>query len=290
MRILLSSVAAVALSGCSWLGGGHNQNNHHYQSYGSGHYAQQAPGGQCCFGDKRLSRWNVEAGGGAEFIVGGDAMVGSEAHPGFTGPVTVLNDVSMSDAYDTGYRAEFGGSYAMTPNRKLTGQVYYAQADGQDVLLGTQDSVDLRGQFSDYKSYGVEAGIRQYFRPTDVPLVRSVRPYIEGKLGAAHVDAIGLENIRETVPTAALTPTTLAMYEDGWVPTAAGMIGFEAPLFKRMTVGVETGVRYTGRPNSDNTDVSATVAPLDFNRRYAGANNGGDRLTIPVTIRGRYRF
>lgn len=290
MRILLCSVAAVALSGCSWLGLGHNHGQDQYSSYGSGQYAQQATGGECCFGDKKLSRWNVEAGVGPEFIVGGDALTGSKAHSTFTGPVTVLNDVSMNDAYNTGYRAEFGGSYAMSPSRKLTGQVFYAQADGQDALLGTQNGVDLRGQFSDYKSYGVEAGLRQYFQPTGMPLIRSVRPYVEGKLGAAHVDAIGLENIRETVPSALATPTNLAMYEDAWVPTAAGMIGFETPLFNRMTVGVETGIRYTGRPGSDNTDVTSTVAPLDFNRRYAGANGGGDRLTVPVTIRGRYRF
>lgn len=290
MRILLCSVATVALSGCSWLGLGHNQNHHQDPSYGSCHYAQQSPSGDCCFGNKKLSRWNIEAGAGADFIVGGDAFVGSEAHAEFTGPVTALNDVSMNDAYSTGYRAEFGGSYAVTPNRKITGQVYYSQADGQDVLLGTQDNADLRGQFSDYKSWGVEAGLRQYLRPVDVPLFRYVRPYVEGKLGAAHVDAIGIENMRETVPTAALTPTSLALYEDGWVPTAAAMIGFETPMFKRMTVGVETGIRYAGKPNSDNADVTSTVAPLDFSRRYAGANNGGDRFTVPVTIRGRYRF
>ncbi|NNC36104.1 MAG: hypothetical protein EX271_12660 [Acidimicrobiales bacterium] len=288
MRILLCSAAAIALSGCSWFGYGHNQN--HHQSYGSGQYAQQATGGECCFGSKKLSRWNVEAGAGPDFMVGGDVFSGSEAHGGFTGPVTALNDVSMNDAYNTGYRAEIGGSYAFTPSRKLTGQVFYAQADGQDVLLGTQDGVDLRGQFSDYKSWGVEAGLRQYFRPADMPLVRTMRPYVEGKLGAAHVDSIGIENMRETVPTAAGTPTSLALYEDGWVPTAAGMIGFETPLFNRMTVGVETGIRYTGKPNSDNTDMTATTAPLDFNRRYAGANNSGDRFTVPVTIRGRYRF
>ena len=291
MRILLCSVAAVALSGCSWLGLGHS---HHGQdqhtSYHSGQYAQQSSSDDCCFGSQKLSRWNVEGGVGPEFIVGGNALVGSQAHEGFTGPVTTLNDVSMNDAYNTGYRAELGGSYAVTPNRKITGQVFYAQADGRDVLLGTQDATDLRGQFSDYKSYGVEAGLRQYFQPTDVPLIRSVRPYVEGKLGAAHVDEIGIENMREVVPTALNTPTSLALYEDGWVPTAAGMIGFETPVFKRMTVGVETGIRYTGRPNSDNTDVTSTVAPLDFNRRYAGANNGGDRWSVPVTIRGRYRF
>lgn len=290
MRILLCSTAAIALSGCSWLGLGHSHKHDQHTSYGSGQYAQQADSGECCFGAKKLSRWNVEAGVGPEFSVGGDVFGGGDTHEGFTGPVTVLNDVSMNDAYNTGYRAELGGSYAFTPSRKLTGQVFYAQADGQDVLLGTQDGVDLRGQFSDYKSWGVEAGLRQYFRPADVPLIRTVRPYVEGKLGAAHVDSIGVENLRETVPTVAATPTSLALYESGWVPTAAGMIGIETPVFNRMTVGIETGLRYTGKPKSDNIDVTSTVAPLDFNRRYAGANNAGDRFTVPVTIRGRYRF
>ena len=288
MRILLCGAAAIALSGCSWMGYGHSQQSH---TYGDNTYVSKTNSNACCVGGKTLSRWNVEAGLGADFAVGGDAITGSQAHPLFTGPATTLRDVSNSDAYATGYRAELGGSYALNPNRKLTLTGHYAQADGNEVSWGTQGTgataTTLRGTMSDYKSYGLEAGVRQYATPARIPLLKSVRPYVEAKLGAAHLDAIRLENINEVGgPVNPGTPTSLAMYESGWVPTAAGMIGIETPVFKRFTMGVETGIRYSGMPNSDNSDKAAGT----FNARYSGANNGGDRWSVPLTIRGRYRF
>jgi len=279
MRILLCGVAAIALSGCSWMGFGQG---HKHSSHGDGQYYSKAKSNDgCCVGGQTLSRWNVEGGIGTEFVVSGDAITGSQTHPGFLGPTTTINDVSMNDSYDMGYRAELGGSYAVNPNRKITVQGFYAQADGNDVAWGTQDAAVLRGQMSDYKSYGIEAGVRQYFPPNAI-----MRPYIEGKLGAAYLDDVRLENIREVVPTDPRTPTSLGLYESGWVPTAAGLIGIETPVFNRFTMGVETGIRYVGKPNSDQTD----FVPGTFNARYNGANNGGDRWSVPITIRGRYRF
>jgi hypothetical protein len=119
-----------------------------------------------------------------------------------------------------------------------------------------------------------------------VPLLKSVRPYLEGKVGATHLNAIRLENINEVGVANPGTPTSIAMYESGWVPTGAGMIGLETPIFNRFTMGIETGIRYAGKPNSDNSD----KAPATFNSRYTGANNGGERWSVPLTIRGRYRF
>lgn len=265
--------------------------------YGGGHhnyYGSQANASYktsdrtCCVGGKRLSRWNVEGGVGTDFVVGGDAITGSQAHPGFTGPATTLRDVKMSDAYDTGYRAELGGSYALNPNRKVTLQGHYAHANGKQVEWGTQGTNTLRGTLSDYDSYGVEAGIRQYAYPARVPLLKSVRPYVEGKVGAAHVNHISLNNINEVGGLAnPNTPTTVAMYEGGWVPTGAALIGIETPVFNRFTMGVETGIRYAGKPNSDGTDIGQTGT---FPARYGGMNNGGDRWSVPLTIRGRYRF
>jgi opacity protein-like surface antigen len=269
--------------------GGNKHDHGAYATHNGGHYGQSSADSSCCFGTKKLSRWNVEAGFGPEFVVGGDAITGTGAHPGAIAPTIALNDVSMSDAYDTGYRAELGASYAVSTSRKITGQVYYSHADGNDVELGLQEGQILRGEMSDRKSYGVEAGVRQYMRPVRAPLVNSFRPYVEAKLGAAYVESVSLDNIREDVAGFPQTPTTLAMYEDSWVPTAAGLVGVETPLFDRMTIGVETGIRYTGTPKSDNTDVASATSPV-FNARYAGINNGGERLTIPLTIRGRYRF
>ena len=283
MRYLLCGAAAVALSGCSWMGLGSGQ------SYNAGNtYSQNTSNDECCVGGKTLSRWNIESGIGAETFVGGNAISGSKAAPGFINPTTTLQDVKLSDAYAVGYRAELGGSYALNPNRKLTLQGVYSQFDGNEVTWGTQDAATLRGTLSDFKSYGIEAGIRQYVLPKCFPILKSVRPYIEGKAGVAYVDAIRLEGINEVGgPANPGTPTSLAFYEAGWVPTAAGLIGVETPVFNRFTMGIETGIRYSGVQKTDRTD---TGVPGAFSSRYNGANNGGDRWSVPLTIRGRYRF
>ena len=275
MRIVFCGVAAIALSGCSWMGFGAGSQ----AGYGDG-YSRAGSSKPCCDGTT-LSRWNMEEGFGTDFMVGGDAITGSQAAPAL-GPVTTLSDVSMKDAYDMGYRASLGGSYALNPNRKVTMRGTYARADGKEVVFGNQGGTALLGTMSDYKSYGLEAGLRQYFKPAKtMPL----RTYVEGQLGVSRVDNISLNNIRQTVASSPLTPTSLAMYKDSWVPTAAALVGVETPLFKRMTVGLETGLRYAGDLKADNSNVGA-----GFNSRYAGFNNGGNRLTVPVTIRGRYRF
>ncbi len=282
MRYLLCGAAAIALSGCTWMGFGSGQ------SYNTGNtYTQGTSGDPCCVGGKTLSRWNIESGIGAEMLVSGDAITGSKAGAGFLLPTTTLRDVKMSDAYSVGYRSELGASYALNPSGKITVQGVYSKFDGNEVSWGTQNAATLRGTMSDYTSYGIEAGIRQYATPYRVPLLKSVRPYFEGKLGASYVEDIRLENINEVGgPANPGTPTSLAFYEAGWVPTAAGLIGVETPIFNRFTMGVETGIRYSGAQKTDTTD---TGLP-GFNARYSGANDGGGRWSVPLTIRGRYRF
>lgn len=273
MRFLLLGAAGIALSGCSWLGLG---KSHHNSSYNNGYYSYG--GEDCCEEGKTLSRWNLEAAVGSEFIVGGDLFSSDDVHPN---PGVTANDVSMKDAYDPGMRYELGGSYALSPNRKLTLMGSYASANGEQVDVGTINGDLLTGTISDYERYGVEAGVRQYFSPKPAPLVRSVRPYVEAKLGAAKVKDIDLENAM--LGAAVFNGGTAPVYEGGWVPTGAGMIGLEAPVFRRATLALETGIRYTGNPKTDTTA---------FNPGFelAGANRDGKSLTVPVMLRGRYRF
>ncbi len=257
------------------------------QNYNSGNtYTHSTSNDQCCVGGKTLSRWNMESAIGAEIFASGNAISGSKSPPALF-PTTALQDVKMSDAYAVGYRAELGGSYALNPNRKLSLQGTYSQFDGNEVSWGQQGLNTLRGTMSDYKSYGIEAGIRQYAMPTRFPLLKSVRPYVEGKMGVAYIDDIRMENINEVGgPPNVNTPANLAFYRASWVPTASGLIGIETPVFNRFTMGLETGIRYSGTQRTDTTD---TGTP-GFNARYSGANNGGDRWSVPLTIRGRYRF
>lgn len=274
MRLLLLGTATIALSGCSFLGIGGSK--HHYNTGSS--YGYNTSNSACC-DQKPLSRWNLEAAVGPEFIVGGDALTGSQTNalPG----VVSAGDQSMKDVYDPGMRYELGASYALSPNRKLTLMGSYAEAEGEQVNLGTIAGNTLAGRMGDYERYGIEAGLRQYFMPQRAPIVKSLRPYVEAKLGAAKVKDIALENA--TLGGAVFNGGTAALYEGGWVATGAGMVGVEAPIFKRATLGVETGLRYTGAPKSDNSVFGPGVA-------LAGSNNGASSWTVPVMLRGRYRF
>lgn len=278
MRILLVGAAALALSGCSWLkGSGHND----YKSTKHGHY--QSTSDDCCVGGKTLSRWNLEGAIGPSFLVGGDAITGEDINPI---PGTAAQNISMKDVYDPGVRYELGGSYALNPNRKVTLLGNYTSYEGDDVNLGTIDGETVSGTMGDYDSYGVEAGLRQYFKPRAFPVVKSLRPYVEGRIGAQHVDDIALEGATITNGANPAQPWLggdVGFYEGGWVGTGAGLVGVEAPIFKRATLGLETGIRYTGGLKTDTTDLGPGV-PL------AGTNNGSDNWSVPVMLRGRYRF
>lgn len=279
MRIVLLSTAAIALSGCSWLGmGGHHGNSygHHNQSYGA---YKAKPMKKSCGDCNTLARWNVEGGYGQEFITGGNALQ--------TAPngerITVPGKVTMKNAYETGERLDLGVSYALDPNRKVILNGYKSKFDGERQNFGTQGATTLSGQFSDYESYGIEAGLRQYALPVRAPIVKSVRPYLEARAGVAKVDDINISAVTRTSPGGVVTNRAdYTLYEGGWVPTAAGLVGVETPLFNRMTLGLETGLRYSGK-------LDAREPGFLNENGFAGAD-GGSKWSVPVSLRGRYRF
>jgi len=283
MRILLLSTAAIALSGCSWLGLGGNHHGHTYNQNNGyyGHHGVKNAHKKSCGSDQCLAKWNLEGAIGPEWIVGGRAFTVDDTNENDVGAVP--SSLNMRQVYEDGYRAELGGSYALTPNRKLTANGFYSKAESAgNGVLGTVNGADVTGEFSDYKSYGAEVGLRQYAAPRRGLLLRSYRPYVEGKVGAAYVEDVSIDNFRiNGQPVAG--GTNIPFYENSWVPTAAGMIGVETPVFKQMTLGLESGIRYTGKPDSDTTLLSS-------GNPGAGLNNGGDRWTVPVMLRGRYRF
>jgi hypothetical protein len=271
MRIVLLSAAAVALSGCSWLGLGGNSGSYGHD-VGTYKAAKSVDGCNGC----TLSRWNVEGGVGVDDIVGGNLTRASKAEA-IAG--TALTSITMDDAFDRGRRLEIGGSYAMNPNRKVSLTGYNTSANGNRVALGQQGANVVAGDVSDYDAYGLEVGLRQYALPVKAPLIKSVRPYVEARLGAAHVDDIALTNVTRGGVSAA----NIGLYDSSWVPTGAGLIGLETPVFNRFTMGVETGIRYDGKLKSDESSLAPGTA-------FAGANSDGARWSVPVTLRGRYRF
>lgn len=274
MRIVLLSTAAIALSGCSWLGlGGHNGNSYgQYAGHSAGHGTYQTQQARPCGNCESLARWNVEGGYGADFMAGGNLIKAGQS----VGGGTTLNKITNRSAFEVGERADFGVSYALNPNRKVLLNGYASRFDGERQEIGSRGTDILKGDLDDYKTYGLEAGLRQYFLPKAVPVLKSVRPYVEGRLGAARIDDIGLRNVQQTTVNGVSTDLgNIALYDGGWTPTGAGLVGVETPVFDRMTLGLETGIRYNGDLDSAGSFIQG---------------DSGNRWSVPVSLRGRYRF
>lgn len=282
MRKLLLGAAAISLSGCSFLGFGGNAAHQGYNapSYGTGYAttgSQCSPSHAVLANGNCLSRLNIEGGVGASFNVGSDIITGDQGNF----PGTNVRNVDFDEAYDTGVRYELGGSYAVSPKTKITAMGFIDEADSAGNLnFGTVGGQAFTGEMSDYRSTGLELGLRQYFNPKSAPFVRSVRPYVEGRVGAAYQDAVYINNAQ--LGGAAIGTGRLAFQDAGWVPSAAGLVGLETPLSRFSTIGVETGIRYTGEQDSNTT----TFGPGAFQ----GLNEGGARVSVPLMLRGRYRF
>ncbi len=273
MRILFLGAAAVALSGCSWLGMGNNYGPYSYNtgphSTSAGHVSTAPP-------HKPLSKWGITGAIGTDFIVGGNAVTGNDT-PGLLN----VHQVPMREAYKAGYRGEAGLTYALNGKQSLTINGFYQEAEGKSgVVFANNLGGTFTGQFGDYKAYGIDAGLRHNLAKARMPILRSVQPYVEGRIGIARTSDIQMDNIQFN--GVGVVPPTIPMYEGRYIPTASALVGFEKPISRHMSIGLESGIRYMGKGDSDDTFVSGT--PLQ------GMNNGSSRWSIPLQIRGRYRF
>lgn len=284
MRILLLGTAAIALSGCSWLGLGGNQykTSNYGHTSGSSYHGAQAPQHNCN-SSNCLAKWNLEGGLGVSSLAAGTFIDGSGAQ----GPNANLNRVKYRDAFKPGIRAELGGSYALAPNRKITATSFYETHKGNDVQdLGRLDGNSVVMGFSDYNTYGAELGMRQYFKPTspNAGILKNLRPYVEGKLGGAYVEPVKVESVLINGQRGIAQGHGARVTKGTWVPSLAGMVGVETPIFRHTTLGLETGVRYTGGVDGDDRFFGGNNPIAGFNNDSSGS------WTVPVTLRGRYRF
>ncbi|PHR91310.1 MAG: hypothetical protein COA69_12425 [Robiginitomaculum sp.] len=226
-------------------------------------------------------KFSVSGALGTGFIVGGHAVTGNDAA---YNPVLDIHNVSMQDAYKKGFRGELGVGYRIGKKNELTVNGYYQQAKGKDTTLGQHISGSpLEGQLSAYKGYGVELGLRHNMNTFKAPLIKNITPFIEARLGFGHVSDIAINDLR--VAGTAIGPVSTPFYEGGWVPTASGLIGFEKPISRHMSIGLETGIRYEKSLSADSTFV-----PVVPGGPLGQSANGGSRWSVPIQIRGRYRF
>lgn len=256
IRFLLIGSTAIMLSGCSWFGWSGGQNV-----------------GQ---------RMNLELAAGLDTNVKGPVVKEDYDNSG----TAVINRQSFSDVYGRKMNYQVGLSYEVAPTVEVTAAANYSHADGkQNVVVGSANGNDITASFDDYDSYGAEIGVRKYFRNRTFAKLLSpaVSPYVGASGGFQQTNSIKAD-IASADWTGTSIPgdTRFQWHDDSVVPTAQLTVGAEWRPARNFAIGLETGLRYTG----DLKEGDGGLAAVGWEQ----ADSHGDTLTVPVTLRGRFKF
>lgn len=223
-----------------------------------------APIAAAAQGEGIRGTWSVTFSGGAAMPAGG------EFHEGGRGTVlglaTNVQSKSNSDVFDPGFGWRAGVGYGVTPRIEIFGDFAWKRADASELSVGDVASLDLRAAFDDYRSYGMDAGMRFHFAP-DAPL----NVYLSALGGFRRVEAIAGTF---SVPGAGVTLTDVPFFDDSTVPVVGGDLGVLFAVSPRVRIGVEGGLRY----HSDLSEIEGLAGT-----GLENLNDAGNRWSVPVS-------
>jgi hypothetical protein len=218
------------------------------------------------------SRFVVDLGVGIDVSVNGN--VNSGAIGRLQGQAAAILPNPYGDVYGTGLHFKFGGGYVLNPEAELRGVFTYQSADANLVRLGDIGPSSLYGQYSDYKTLGLDLGYRRY-----VPLQNTrLRIYGEATIGAAFIDSI---NIVLSAPQANLVIDQTDFYDSTAAFTWGVNFGILFPVAQKLDLNAQFGLRHV----SGLSEVDQLIGTgLD------DINNDSARLTFPIVVGVRLRF
>ena len=223
-------------------------------------------------GGGAASRWSIDLGVGLAPSINGN--VNSGAIGVFQGQTTAILPNSYGDVYGTGIDLRFGGAYALNSTSEVRGMFIWQSADADLVRLGDLGASPLYGQYSDYKTFGLDIGYRRY-----VPLSSSnLRVYAEATIGIADINRIDLQL---AAPQAQLIGNNTDFYDGTAAFTWSIGVGVLFPIASQLDFNAQLGLRHVGGLAQVDQLVGTGLDDL---------NNDSARLTFPIVIGVRYRF
>jgi hypothetical protein len=229
------------------------------------------PGVTAAQDDGIKGRWSVTFAGKAAVLAGGDV------HEGGNGTVlglpTSVDAKSYDDVYDTAFGWRAGAGYGVTRNLELFGDVSWERTEASDLSVGNVAGLDLRAEFGEYTSFGMEAGVRMHVAPG-----AAFNPYASVLGGFRRVSAIP-GTFR--VPAAGVTLPDTPFYDDSTVPVFGGNVGVLLGGTNRLNVGIEAGIRY----HTDLSDIEGLAGT-----GLENLNDTGSRWSVPVSAVFRIQF
>ena len=150
----------------------------------------------------------------------------------------------------------------------------FQSADADLVRLGDLGPSPLYGQYADYKSFGLDLGVRRY-----VPFsTHNFRLYGEATLGASFVDAI---DVQFAAPQSNIVFTDTDFYDSSAAFTWTLGAGVLFPIADHVDINAAFGLRHVGG--------LPAIGPLE-GTDLQSINNDSSRLTFPIVVGLRLAF
>lgn len=232
---------------------------------------------------------------GTSFTVGGDfvnsasetiAVAGTIAGFAVSAAIGLSTDSrEFDDVYDPPIVVGLGLNYGLSSTGEVFGSLRYVHA-GSDTfdalnitaagtINGTPFAIGavLTGEFDSYNEFGGDVGYRHFFNPG-----QKFRPFVSVGAGLKWVDDIDLDF------TFGGAPVTKIKFFDSGITYAVGLgLGFRYDMAAGVAVGLETGIRYEGDLDDNDTDLIGGGS-------FENVNDDGDRLEIPLMARATIAF
>ncbi len=227
---------------------------------------------------------------------GGEIVVEGELHGGTSAPVPDLGALnpalagvgatlqvqprSWDDVYGDLWSVAGEVGYGLDANAETFAAISYTKGSGDRLEVGGANvpalatTLPLFGDFGDFEAWGLELGYRRWF-DADGP----VRPYAAVRGMAQWVDSI---EATFTIPAADIALNNVAFYDSGVVWGVGLDVGVAWVVSPAVSVGLETGLQYTGDLSDDDSDIGGLGLGV--------INDTGSRLSLPFRATVRARF
>jgi hypothetical protein len=217
------------------------------------------------------SPWSAEVSVGWDNGIAGN--INSSGIGSLNNQTVVVKANSFEDVYGTGLHLRFGGAYALHEDTEITGIFAFQSLDADQVVaMGDIGVSNLYGKYTDYQTFALDIGLRQYLGVT-----RSIRAYGEGTVGLGFIDKT---DVTLVAPAANLTRDANDFYDQTAALTAGGNVGVLVGS-GRLGVFGQLGLRWiSGMAEVDDLEDTG----LDT------INDGSSRWTLPFVGGVRLRF
>ncbi|GAB3511814.1 hypothetical protein [Pseudoxanthomonas daejeonensis] len=235
-------------------------------------------------------RFSMSLLGGIDTPVSGDVHTGAISdipdlgplNPALAGVGAQLRIESRGHDRVYGAASSYGleFAYGFDDRSEIFGQLRQANAGAGRVRVGgayvpaLATELSVFGTFSRYEAYTAEVGYRRYFGESGW-----ARPFLAGRIGGTETDAI-----RATfeIPDANIVIPDAPFFDKDWALSAGLEAGVIIPVGGRFSMTVSGGVQYVGDLSGDDSAIGGLG--------LASINDTGSRVSVPVSISGRWDF